>query len=68
MVGEREIYIPGQVFVGEEKARRDAELAEAVSLGQLVSLATKRSYPNPQRWAEHVFAARDARSARDGQR
>jgi len=40
---------------------RKAEQAKAGTLDDLVKLATARGYKSPEKWAAHVFSARQAK-------
>lgn len=51
--------------IDPEKLRRDRqrEQGRAKSIDDLVKLATARGYKSPEKWAAHVFTAREAKRA-----
>lgn len=53
-----------EIDVEAMRRERKQEQAKAQSLDDLVNLATSRGYKSPERWAAHIFTARQAKSAR----
>lgn len=53
-----------EIDVEAVRRERKAEQAKAETLDDLVKLATARGYKSPQKWAAHVFTARQAKAKR----
>ncbi len=51
-----------EIDVEALKRQRKVEQAKARTLDELVSLATARGYKSPEKWAAHIFTARQAKS------
>lgn len=50
-----------EIDVEAVRRQRAAEQAQARTLEDLIALATARGYKSPQKWAAHVYTARQAR-------
>lgn len=52
-----------EVDVEAMRRKRQEEQARAKTLEDLVNLATARGYKSPQKWAAHIFTARQAKNS-----
>ena len=52
-----------EIDVEQFRRERKVEQAKAKSLDNLVKLATARGYKSPEKWAAHVFTARQAKGS-----